>query len=166
MAIDRIEFFTLDTLSATAPEEQVQLNVLKQVARYPDAFRLVFFHLPADVRLHAKHALINHWKNEYEIQSINIADFTRQLIEAIHKGTWLSDMNRYQESEILLVDDWQLITGKDSTQESFYVSVLKPRLEKKVLTVIFSEKGYTELSPVLRDDLRNLLRLGFHEEDA
>ena len=92
-------------------------------------------------------------------------DFIRELIQAIHNGKWLEDMDRYQEPEILLVDDWQLITCKESTQESFYISVLKPRLEKKLLTVIFSEQGYTELSPALRDDLRNLLKLGFHDLD-
>lgn len=163
---DRIEDMIIENLPpVTTTEEQVQLNLLKQVAIHPDIFRLVFFHMPADVRLQAKHALINLWQGEYNVLSLNMADFTRELIEAIHKGTWLSDMNRYQESEILLVDDWQLITGKDSTQESFYASVLKPRLEKKVLTVIFSEQGYTELSPILRDDLRNLLKLGFHDLD-
>lgn len=163
---DRIEDMTTENLpSPNNPEEYAQLNMLKQLSLMPDTFRIAFFHLQADKRLHAKHALINLWQNKYTVQSINITDFTRELIEAIHKGTWLSDMNRYQEPEILLVDDWQLITGKDSTQESFYASVLKPRLEKKLLTVIFSEQGYIELSPVLRDDLRNLLKLGFHDLD-
>lgn len=110
-------------------------------------------------------ALLNLWHGKYDVLCVNMADFIRELIQAIHKGTWLADMDRYQKPEILLVDDWQLITGKDSTQESFYASVLKPRLEKKLLTVIFSEQGYTELSPVLRDDLRNLLKLGFHDLD-
>lgn len=166
MAIDRIECLTLDTIPpGITSEQQSQLNILRQVAIHPDIFRLVFFHLPADTRLHAKHALINLWQSEYNVLSLNIAEFTRQLIQAIHNGKWLEDMDRYQEPEILLVDDWQLITGRDSTQEYFYVSVLKPRLEKKLLTIIFSEQGYTELCPALRDDLRNLLKLGFHDLD-
>ena len=167
MAIDRVEFMTLDTLPlAQTSEVQVQLNMLKQLAQHPDIFRLIFFHLPADIRLHAKHALVSHLQKEYEIQSLNIADFTQELITAIHKGTWVSDLKHYENAAVLIVDDLQFITGKDATQEAFYTSVLKPRLEKKRLTVLFSEQGYTELSPVLRDDLRNLLRLGFHEEDS
>lgn len=166
MAIDKIEFMTLDTLPiATTPEEQVQLNMLKQLALHPDIFRLAFFHLRADLRLHAKHALISSLQKDYEVQNLNIADFTQELITAIHNGTWISDLKHYEEAPVLICDDLQFIVGKDSTQEAFYASVLKPRLEKKRLTVLFSEKGYTELSAIMRDDLRNLLKLGFHEDD-
>lgn len=166
MAIDRIECMTLDTLPLNQPGEvQVQLNMLKHLALHPDIFRLVFFHLPADIRLHAKHALVEHLQKEYEVQSLNIADFTQELIAAIRKGAWISDLKHYEEAPVLVVDDLQFITGKESTQEAFYAGVLKPRLEKKLLTVLFSEQGYTELSPVLRDDLRNLLKLGFHDLD-
>lgn len=163
---DRVEEMFIDNLpSPNNQKEYAQFGILRQLARTPGSFRIAFFHLEADKRLYAKHALINLWQSEYDVQSVNMSDFIRELIQAIHNGKWLEDMDRYQEPEILLVDDWQLITGKESTQESFYISVLKPRLEKKLLTVIFSEQGYTELSPALRDDLRNLLKLGFHDLD-
>lgn len=162
--IDKVEKMTIENLpSPSTPEEYAQFSILKQLACMPDTFRICFFHLQADKRLHVKHALINLWQGKYNVLNLNIVDFVRELIDAIHKGTWLSDMDRYQKPEILLVDDWQLITAKDSTMEIFYSTVLKPRLENKLLTVIFSEQGYTELSPVLRDDLRNLLKLGFHD---
>ena len=165
---DRIEDMTIENLPlATTPEEQEQINMVKQLALHPDIFRLVFVGpLPANLRLHAKYVLINKWKNEKNIRSLNIADFTQELIVAIQKGTWVSDLKHYEEPDILLVDDLQFITGKDSTQEAFYTSVLKPRLEAKKLTVLFSEYSYDMLSVTLRDDLRNLLRLGFHEEDV
>lgn len=167
MTIDRVEFMTLDTLPpVTAPEEQVQLNMLKQLALHPDIFRLVFFGpLPADIRLHAKYALINKWHNEHDVQSINISDFTQELTDAIHRGAGISDLKLHQDPEILLIDDFQLITGKDSTQEAFYTSILKPRIEAMKLTILFSEYSYEMLSVALRDDLRNFLRLGFHELD-
>ena len=166
MAIDRIEFMTLDTLPLDQPGEvQVQLNMLKQLALHPEIFRLVFFHLPADVRLHAKHALVDQLQKNFEVQLLNIADFTQELITAIHRGTWISDLKHYENAPVLIVDDLQFIVGKDATQESFYASVLKPRLEKKLLTVLLSEKGYVELSAVMRDDLRNLNKLGFHDPE-
>lgn len=161
---DKVEEMFVDNLPHPhSAEEHAQLSILKQLARMPDNFRIAFFHLQADKRLHAKHALINLWQGKFNVLNLNMVDFIRELIDAIHKGTWLSDMERYQEPEIMLVDDWQLISGRDSTMEVFYSAILKPRLEKKLLTVIFSEQGYTELSPLLRDDLRNLLKLGFHD---
>lgn len=164
--IDKVEKMTIENLpSPSTPEEHAQLSILKQLACMPDNFRICFFHLQADKRLHGKHALLNLWHGKYDVLCVNMAGFIRKLVQAIHKGTWLADMDRYQEPEILLVDDWHLITAKDSTMETFYSLILKPRLEKKLLTVIFSEQGYTELSPILRDDLRNLLRLGLQDLD-
>ncbi len=166
--IDRVEDMTISNLPPTSkPEDWVQLNMLKQLALHPDIFRLVFVGpLPADIRLHAKYALINKWQNQHDILSINITEFTQELIEAIHKGIWISELKHYEEPDILLVDDLQFITGKDSTQEAFYASVLKPRLEAgNKLTILFSEYSYDILSVTLRDDLRNLLKLGFHDTD-
>lgn len=169
MAIDKIEFMTLDTLpTATTPEEQVQLNMLKQLALHPDIFRLVFFGpLAADLRLHAKYALVNKWQNKFDIQGINFTDFAEELIAAIRNGngSWISNLKQYVEPDILILDDLHLAISKESTQEALFNAVLKPRLEAKKLTVLFSEYSYDMLSATLRDDLRNLLRLGFHEDD-
>lgn len=165
--IDRIEDMAIENLPpGTTTEQRVQLNMLKQLALHPELFRLVFVGpLPADLRLHAKYALINKWQNQHDILSINITEFTQELIAAIHKGTWISELKHTEEPDILLVDDLQFITGKDSTQEAFYASLLKPRLEAKKLTVLFSEYSYDMLSITLRDDLRNMLKLGFHESE-
>ncbi len=161
MAIDRIELMTLDTVVAATAEDEAQLNVLKQLALHPEHFRLAFFHLPADVRLHAKHALLHQWEKR-DVESIGIPDFTAELVEAIYHGNGLTDLKHYENSEILLVDDLQLVTGKESTQEFFYAGILKPRIEGKKTTVLFSEYSYEQLRVSMRDDLRNLLRLGFH----
>ena len=164
MPIDKVEHMTLETLPVVS-EEQTQLNMLRQLAFHPNKYRLIIFHLPADLRMYALYSLIHKWENEYDIQSINIKEFSETVIAAIHNGTWLSALKYLEDPAILLVDDLNLIIGKDTIQEIFYSSVLKPRLEKKRLTVLFSEKGYTEINFLMRDDLRNLLRLGFHVPD-
>lgn len=167
--LDRIECMFLSNLPpAPTSEVQVQVNILHQVALHPAAFRLVGFYMPADYRLHAKHALLNRFYDDASIgsvESINAVDFTAELIEAIHAGTWLTAMNHYAEPDVLVVDDLQLICGKESTQESFYASVLKPRLERKKLTILFSQYPYKELAICMRDDLRDLIQLGCHEDD-
>ena len=164
MPIDRIEHMTIENLPPVT-EEQSQFCLLRQLAEHPDKYRLVIFQLPADLRIHARYALIHKWENQYDIQSISIHEFSEKLIAAIYDGTWFSSMKYLEEPSILLVDDLNLLVGRDTVQEIFNSTVIKPRLEKKRLTVLFSEKGYTELSFLLRDDLRNLLRLGLHVLD-
>ena len=167
--LDRIECMFLSNLPpAPTPEVQMQVNILHQVALHPAAFRLVGFYMPADFRLHAKYALLNRFYDDSSIgsvESINAVDFTAELLAAIHEGNWLSAMNHYTKPDILCVDDLQVICGKQSTQELFFSCVLKPRLEAKKLTIMFSDYPYEELAICMRDDLRNLLRLGFHEDD-
>ena len=167
--LDRIECMFLSNLPpAPTPEVQMQVNILRQVALHPAAFRLVGFYMPADFRLHAKHALLNRFYDDSSIgsvESISAVDFAAELLDAIHAGNWLTAMKHYIESDILIVDDLEVICSKESTQESFYVSVLKPRLERKKLTILFSQYPYKDLAICMRDDLRDLIRLGFHEDD-
>lgn len=166
--IDRTECMFLSTLPpAPTPEAQSQTNVLCQVAMHPDAFRLCCFYFPADYRLFCKHALLNKYYDDTtvgSIESINMSDFVTELLEAIREGNWLTAMNHYSIPDILVIDDMQLISGKQSTEECFYIYVLKRRLEEKKLTILFSEESYEALSVTLRDDFRNLLRLGSHDE--
>lgn len=162
---DRIEDMTITNLpTGTTADMERQLNILRALARNPDfQYRLLFFHLPADIRLHAKYALINLWKETHAIQDLNVADFTHVLIDAIQKNEYtVTKFKQFEEADILLVDDLQFAVGKESLQEFLYFSVLKKRIQQKRLTVVFSEYGYTNLIPALRDDLRNLLKLGLH----
>ena len=158
---DRIEDMTIENICPTTPEDQVQINMLKQLAFHHDLFRLVFFGpLCADLRLHAKYALINKWKDKYDIQSINFTDFAEEVLFAIHNGTWIADLQHFVEPEVLLLDDLHLAVSKECTQEMLFALVIKPRLEAKKITILFSEYSYDMLAVTLRDDLRNLLRLG------
>jgi len=152
---------------APTPEAHTQINMLHQVAMRPDSFRLCCFYFPADYRLFAKHALLNKYNDDARIgsvESINMSDFVAELLGAIREGNWLTSMNHYSIPDILVMDDFQLISGKQSTEECFYLYVLKRRLEEKKLTILFSEESYEALGVTFRDDLRNLLHLGFHDE--
>ena len=154
------EYITFETFPVSTENEQ-QIKAAKQLADDPFSFRCMFFHLPADQRLYLKYALINQLASkDHIVVSINIADFIEELLEALRQGAGCSYARYYVDSDILLVDDLQLMANKEITQETFYAHILKPRIEAGVPTVMLSECSHEELSGSLRKDLHNLLRLG------
>ena len=156
------EYMTFETFPISTENEQ-QIKVAKQLTDDPFSFRCMFFHLPADQRFHLKYALINQLTGkDHVVVSVNIADFIEELLEALRQGAGCSYARYYVDPDILLVDDLQLMTNKESTQETFYAHILKPRIEAGLPTVMLSECSHEELSGLLRKDLHNLLRLGLH----
>ena len=158
------EYMTFETFPVSAENEQ-QIKTAKQLADDPFSFRCMFFHLPADQRLHLKYALINQLANkDHIVVSVNIADFIEELLEALRQGAGCSYARYYVDSDILLVDDLQLMANKEATQETFYAHILKPRIEAGLPTVMLSECSHEELSGSLRKDLHNLLRFGLYAD--
>lgn len=158
------EYITFETFPISNENEQ-QIKAAKQLADDPFSFRCMFFHLPADQRLHLKYALINQLANkDHIVVSVNIADFIEELLEALRQGAGCSYARYYVDSDILLVDDLQLMANKEATQEAFYAHILKPRIEAGLPTVMLSECSHEELSGSLRKDLHNLLRLGLYAD--
>lgn len=163
LIIDKTELMTLDTIPVT-PQNESQIAFARHLASYPEDYRCVFLHLPADQRFHLMHAISNQWgKENRSFAVINVTGFTDELIAAIRHGEDCSYASYYVDPDILIVDDLQLFAGKETTQEAFYAYVLKPRIESGRLTVLLSEYSHKDLSGLLRDDLHNFLRIGLLE---
>jgi chromosomal replication initiator protein len=164
LVIDKTEFMTFDNFSVT-PENEPQVYLAQRLADNPQEFRCMFFHLPADQRLHLKNAIANQWgKDDRNFMDISVTDFMEELIGAIRNGEDCSYVRYYMDCDIMLVDDLQLMANRENTQEVFYAHVLKPRIEAGLVTVMFSECSHKELARAFREDLHNLLRLGMHNE--
>jgi len=162
MSITRTEDMTIDTFPITETN-RADYNICKELLKHPEMFRLVFFNLPANEGLHLKYALINYWKGNVDWTCATASEFTTDLIAAIMSGSRPYDLAKYLEPEVLILDDAQHVAGKDATQEELYI-ILKQRLEKKKVTVIFSELGMDRLRVAMRDELVPLLTMGIPEE--
>lgn len=164
MSLDKIEFFTLDTFPITEANRG-HYNVAKELALNPtNAFRLVFFHLPAHQALHLKYALCNYWKSSIEWASFSMYEFTDDLVAAILNYEYQHMIQKYTAPHVLILDDAHHIANKESTQEEFY-RILKQRIEHRKVTILFSEYGVDTLRMLLRDDLHHLLMIGTHNDE-
>lgn len=88
------------------------------------AYNPLFIHGPSGLgKTHLLHAI------KYEFQKnnpnaniiyVSTETFTNELIFAITKKSIDAFHNKYRKADILLIDDIQFLTGKESTQEEFF----------------------------------------------
>lgn len=161
MSVTRIEDMTMDTFPITELN-RADYNVCKEMIFNPGFFRLVFFNLPSSEGLHLKYAITNYWKTSVDWTAVTVSEFINDLIAEIHKGSRPLDLSRYEDPAVLIVDDLQHLAGKEVTQEEFY-NLVKRRLERKKLTIAFSEFGLEHLRIAMRDELVHLLTMGIQE---
>ena len=87
-------------------------------------FNPLFIHGPSGLgKTHLIHAIGNRIKHDHPDTNIVYVTgemFTNELIEAIQKQDTASFRNKFRTADVLLVDDVQFISGKESTQEEFF----------------------------------------------
>lgn len=111
-------------------------------------------------RLALKKALLQELENTNTAYcAINCGEFTDQLVEAIREDKINACVARYQEAELLVLDDAQYLGGKDATQEFAY-DILKKRAECGRLTLFFASRPYAALAKDFRTDLYALMGSG------
>jgi len=161
MNITRIEDMTIDTFAIT-PQNRAEYLVCRELLLNPEGHRLVLFSLPANEGMHLKHAMMNYWKDRDDWRCAVVHEFISDLLEQIQKGVGRIDMGKYEEPRILILDDFQHLGGKESTQEFFY-NLLKKRLEEKKVTILFSQFSLEQMRCSMRDELVSLLSMGLPE---
>ena len=85
-------------------------------------------------------------------------DFTNDLVRAIREGTQEELRRKYQEADLLLMDDIQFIAGKQQTQEEFF-HTFNSLYEAEKQIVVTSDRPPIEMSK-LEDRIRTRLEWG------
>lgn len=74
-------------------------------------------------KTHLLYAIINHMKKKHPKLGIvykKSEDFINELVTALKEGNTLAFKNSYRKTDVLLIDDIQFISGKESMQEEFF----------------------------------------------
>ncbi len=106
-------------------------------------------------KTHLLYAIINHIKEHHP--KLNIVykkseDFINELILSIKEGDTSPFKEKYRKTDVLLIDDIQFISGKESTQEEFF-HTFSALYEADKQIIITSDRPPKEIKP-LDDRLR------------
>ena len=85
-------------------------------------------------------------------------EFTNELILAIQNGKNIEFRNKYREADLFLIDDFQFIAGKESTQEEFFHTFNKLYEEHKQIVMTSDRKPSDMLT--LEDRLKTRFEWG------
>ena len=162
LAIDSKYDFTFDTYIIGSSNKFAHAAALAVAANPAGAYNPLFIYGNSGLgKTHLLYAICNDLKkNHPEMTSLYIKgdDFTNELIESIRKNTTSEFHNKYRKTDILLVDDIQFITGKDSTQEEFF-HTFNTLYEAKKQIVLTSDRPPKEIQ-TLEDRLRTRFEWG------
>jgi len=143
--------YSFDTFVATSNNE-LAVSVAKTIAARPgQVYNPVFIH--SNVGLGKTHLLqaIGHKVLEefpsYNIRYTTCETFLNQYIAAMHKNQMNEFRDYYRSVDLLLVDDIQFISGKNSTQEAFFHTFNELHQMNKQI-VIASDKAPKSLAGV------------------
>lgn len=106
-------------------------------------------------KTHLLYAIINHIKENNPTLKIvykKSEDFINELISAIKEGDTQPFKDKYRKTDVLLIDDIQFISGKESTQEEFF-HTFSALYEAEKQIIITSDRPPKEIKP-LDDRLR------------
>ena len=160
--ITRVEDMTMENFPLEEEYHEAWVRV-KALLDAPDRFRLLYVGLPSAPRLHLKHGMANYWKDRTDWVHCSIYAYTEELVRAIEKAQTFEFRPKYEEPQILLLDDLEVVCGKEATQEEIWL-LIKRRLEAGKTTIVFSEYQLYQLRLTLTDQLFSLLTLGLTDQ--
>lgn len=162
LAIDSEYEFTFDTYIVGSSNKFAHAASLAVAANPAGAYNPLFIYGNSGLgKTHLLYAISNDIKkNHPEMTTLYIKgdDFTNELIESIRKNTTSEFRQKYRKTDILLVDDIQFISGKDSTQEEFF-HTFNTLYEAKKQIVLTSDRPPKEIQ-TLEDRLRTRFEWG------
>ncbi len=132
------------------------------VAKEPCVYNPLFIYgRPGLGKTHLLYAVTHYIKKNHpglKIVYTKCENFLNELIEALNKGTTSQFKDKYRTADVLLIDDIQFISGKESTQEEFF-HTFSALYENDKQIILTSDRPPKEISP-LEDRLRTRFEQG------
>ena len=132
------------------------------VAKEPCVYNPLFIYgRPGLGKTHLLYAVTHYIKKHHQDLKIvytKCETFVNELIEAINRGSTAEFKDKYRSADVLLIDDIQFISGKESTQEEFF-HTFSALYENDKQIILTSDRPPKDITP-LEDRLRTRFEQG------
>ena len=124
----------------------------RRVAESTDVpFNPLFLHGPVGVgKTHLMHAIANHIQKIHPNRAVlylSAEKFMYHFIKALRFKDTVSFKERFRSVDVLMIDDIQFISGKESTQEEFF-HTFNALIDQKRQVVLSADKSPSDLSGI------------------
>ncbi len=126
-------------------------TVCYAAARYPGEQNPLFIHGHSGLgKTHLLYAIMHYMKTNHKGLKIvyrTCESFMNELIDSIGNRTTQSFKEKYRSADVLLIDDIQFISGKESTQEEFF-HTFSALYESDKQIIMTSDRPPKEINPL------------------
>ena len=154
--------YTFDTF-VVGPSNRFAYAAAKAVAQsQPSQYNPLYIHGPSGLgKTHLLYAIRHEagkMHPEFKVVLARGADFMNELILAIQNGRKEEFRMKYRDCDMLLIDDIQIIAGKQSTEEEIF-QIFNTLFEARKTIVFTSDRPPQEMA-LLSDRIRSRLSMG------
>jgi chromosomal replication initiator protein len=154
--------YTFDTFVVGKPNELAYAAAQRVADSKTIYFNPLFFHGGVGLgKTHLMHAIawhINHNHPKRKVLYLSAEQFMHRFVRALRHKDIIAFRDQFRSVDVLMIDDVQFISGKDSTQEEFF-HTFNALVDKKKQIILSADKSPTELQG-LEERVRSRLGWG------
>ncbi len=112
-------------------------------------------------KTHLLHSIANYTAENHpglSVRCVSVETFTNEFINALRDGAIRSFKDRYRSTDILLIDDIQMLGGREQTQEEFFHTF--NALHESGKQIVISSDRPPSAIKTLEDRLRSRFEMG------
>lgn len=154
--------YTFDSFVVGKPNELAYAAAQRVADSKTIYFNPLFLHGGVGLgKTHLMHAIALHIKEHHPTRKVlymSAEQFMHRFVRALRHKDILSFRDQFRSVDVLMIDDVQFISGKDSTQEEFF-HTFNALVDKKKQIILTADKSPTELKG-LEERVRSRLGWG------
>lgn len=143
--------FTFENFVVGKPNELAYAAALRVAESTEVPFNPLFLYGGVGLgKTHLMHAIAWHIKEHYperEVIYLSAEKFMYQFIRALRHKDTMSFKEKFRSVDVLMIDDVQFISGKDSTQEEFF-HTFNALIDQKKQIILSADKSPSDLSGI------------------